>query len=946
MRAPQGRPTLELYPLALLAAAFGVGVACGRAHAILEAWLASAALASAFAVVAVFTRARRDAATPIVALAFLLTGATLSSIERERPGARGLKGFYERGLMESGDPVELTGVLERAPEEAPDGLMLSLRVESLLFKSEERAASGRVELFAPAREPASRAAYAALELRRGARVRILTRPARAESFRNPGVPSYGEYLEDRELDARGTIKSPLLVERLDDRAVLLPLAWLDEWRASLVRYFGGAFTRATAGVVTASMLGNRHGLTREVAEKFRAGGTFHVLVISGLHVTFVGWLALSLSRRLTGRRLLRWAASAACVWAYAAAVGGEASVVRAALMFTAASLAPALGRRSSTANALGGAALALLVWRPRSLFDPSFQLTFLSVLSIVALAWPLVTRLREVGEWRPTRATPFPPACPRGFRALGETLFWSERRWREELARSTHSYGLYKTVWAARLERFGAQRLLRYVFVVVVVSACVQLGMLPLLVVYFHRISFASLVLNVSVGALMCVLSFAALASFAASALGMGTLEGALVWLCEAATRLMADGVEPFERLRIAGLRPAEYSGAGRAVYALYFAPLAALVFALARWSPLSNSIDEKQSEADSVRARATATRRRTPLLRRLAASPRRVASALRGRAVSLSALAFVALALIIAAHPLSAGRPDGRLRVDFIDVGQGDAALVTMPDATTLLVDGGGRPNFSRAGFEDGAESGEAFERDAQGVGERVVSEYLWWRGLDAIDYVAATHGDADHVQGLADVLRNFRVRAALAARAPAGEAEFARFAEEARARRVPVLLVGRGDRLRFGGATVEVLWPPRAADPRGGPTRNNDSLVLRVSFGERCFLLTGDIERGAESALVASGASALRCDVVKAAHHGSRTSSSPEFAEAARPRFVVVSAGQASPYGHPHPEVVARWRASGAEVVSTARRGMVTVSTDGRDLRVETFVKESAPR
>ena len=93
----------------------------------------------------------------------------------------------------------------------------------------------------------------------------------------------------------------------------------------------------------------------------------------------------------------------------------------------------------------------------------------------------------------------------------------------------------------------------------------------------------------------------------------------------------------------------------------------------------------------------------------------------------------------------------DGKLRVDFLDVGQGDAALVTMPDGTTLLVDGGGRPSFP--GSTDAARR----------IGETVVSEYLWWRGLSEIDYVVATHGDADHIDGLKDVFKNFSVKAAL---------------------------------------------------------------------------------------------------------------------------------------------------------------------------------------
>src|SRR6185436_2751468 len=102
----------------------------------------------------------------------------------------------------------------------------------------------------------------------------------------------------------------------------------------------------------------------------------------------------------------------------------------------------------------------------------------------------------------------------------------------------------------------------------------------------------------------------------------------------------------------------------------------------------------------------------------------------------------------------------DGKLRVDFLDVGQGDSALITMPDGTTLLVDGGGNINDA-----------------ARRIGETVVSEYLWWRGLSQIDYVLATHADADHIDGLNDVLKNFSVRGALMARRPRDDPEFQKF-------------------------------------------------------------------------------------------------------------------------------------------------------------------------
>jgi competence protein ComEC len=917
MSTPSHRRNFAEYPLAALAAAFAFGVLLSSlTHASLKLCLTLAALASVSAIISTLKSHASISYFVIIALAF--AGASLASIEaRDARADSRLRTLYERGLIEPGEPVELTGVLERAPEYAPDGLLFDVRVERVRARGVERECAGRVELFAPVADARSAVEYDSLELRRGARVRVASLLMRAERFRNPGVTSSDEFLSRRDLDARAAIKSPLLVERLDDEPVFLPLALLDAWRARLVLLSDRIFSVETSGVLKAAIFGNRLGLTRETAEAFREGGTFHVLVISGLHITFIGGLAWAFARRLTRRRAFRWAASVAFVWTYAVAVGAEASVLRAALMFTLAALAPTLGRRSGPVNATGGAALALLVVRPSSLFDPSFQLTFLSVAAIVALALPLLSTLKDVGEWRPTRATPYPPACPRWFQTLAEVLYWRERRWRAEMSRATHDYRLFKSPSAARLERWRVQWLLRQVFAAVLISLVVQVSLVPLLVLHFHRLSLASLVLNIFVGALMVVLAAAGLAAMALAQVS-ASLAAPLVRVAELSAALMSHSVDPFARAHVASMRLPECTGWPAAVYALYFVPLLLLASALLRWRPLALPPRASETEGDADETGAF------------------VPTLLKPASLKLASLALALMLFVVVSHPLSAGLPDGRLRVDFLDVGQGDSALVTMPDGSTLLIDGGGRPDFRRR-VDD--EEAEEFERDTRGIGESVVSEYLWRRGLSRVDYVLATHADADHIDGLNAILRSFKVEGALVARAPSDDTEFLRFADAARDAGVPVYLVGRGDRLRFGAVTLEVLWPPLAEGDGDAPSANNDSIVLRIRFGRRTLLLTGDAEAPAEASLVAAGDD-LACDVLKVAHHGSRTSSTQAFVNATRPALAVVSVGQDSPHGHPHAEVMQRLRDAGALVITTGERGTVTVTTDGEDLRASTFV------
>jgi competence protein ComEC len=797
----------------------------------------------------------------VLLVAFFFTGAVLAELERRSTNSSGLRNLVEQ-------PSTLTGWLDGPPEFARDRVYLSLRVEE--------PASGRVSLLVPLRNGTS---ITELQLRYGARIRVNTTLERDGDYRNPGVSTLAEFLDRNGYDASGIVKTPASITRLENKQVFQPLVWLYEWRARLQQEIDTQFAPETAGVLDATLLGNRYNLSHSASDRFREGGTFHVLVISGLHISFIGGIVFLLVRRFTRRRLLQFTLPAMIVWAYSIAVGADASVVRAALMFTFAGLATIVFRKSNSLNALGAAALALLIHSPKELFDPSFQLTFLSVLAIVVNAWPLLLKLSAIGAWYPSRSNPFPPACSRTVKTFCEILFWREQKWQQELARSSHGYRLFKAELAGLLERYHVQPVLRYTCGAVVVSASVQVMLLPLMIVYFHRLSLSSLVLNIVVSVLLAALVAVALLALLVAQV-CTVLSAPLFRLADAIDWAMVHSVDPFSSFGVASLRLPEYSGPAFLVYAVYYLPLLFLVVALLHWQPLGSRIQ-----------RECKLRRYVP-------------------AFSFAQLLLLAVLVL---HPLSAARADGRLRIDFLDVGQGDSALVTMPDGTTLLVDGGVNTN-------DGARR----------IGEAVVSEYLWWRGLSQIDFVLATHADADHIDGLNDVLKNFSVRAALIARRPNDDPEFQKFSQTLTETGTYSETIQAGDVIRFGDVEVNVLWPPAG----GEKSTNNDSIVLRLQLGERSILLTGDIEQAAERALITS-----RTDVVKVPHHGSKTSSTENFVLVTKPTLAIISVGRNSRFGHPHEEVVERWKANGATVLTTGECGTITLITDGHDLRLKTF-------
>lgn len=863
------RNLFSQYPLFQLAVAFAAGICAANYLQIKLAFLITAGAVCSVLALVFLLKKRLHAAGLILLIAVFFTGIVLAELQRHTDSAGGIRNQLEQ-------PVTLTGWLDGPPEFARDRVYLSLRVEE--------PTSGRISLLAPLRNATAALAFRDLDLRYGARIRVATTLEREGNYRNPGVPRLPDFLDRNDYDATGIVKSPASITRLDDKRVFPPLAWLYDWRARLQQQIDTRFAHETAGVLDATLLGNRYNLSHSASERFREGGTFHVLVISGLHISFIGAIVFLLVCRLTNRRILQFLLPAIIVWAYSLSVGADASVVRAALMFSFAGFAAIVFRQANSLNALGAAALVLLIHSPNAIFDPSFQLTFLSVLAIVVIGWPLLLKLSAVGAWYPARSTPFPPACSHALRTFCEIIFWREQKWQQELARSSHDYRLFKAPAAVWLERYHLQPVLRYTFGAVVVSAGVQVMLLPLMIVYFHRLSLSSLLLNIVVSVLLAALVAVAMLALLLSHVS-AVLAVPLFKLADSFTWAMVHSVDPFSSFGLASLRLPEYSGPASLLYAVYYLPLFFLVIALLHWQPLGSRTE-----------RECKLRRYVPFL----------------------SVAQILLLAVLIFHPLSAAGADGNLRVDFLDVGQGDAALVTMPDGTTLLVDGGGNTTDT-----------------ARRIGETVVSEYLWWRGLSEIDYVLATHADADHIDGLNDVVKNFSVRAALVARRPGDDPEFQKFAQTLTETSTFSETIHAGDVIRFGAVEVDVLWPSAGS----GASTNNDSIVLRIIFEDRSILLTGDIEQAAEKALIASHRQ-LRADLVKVPHHGSKTSSTENFVLATKPTFAVISVGRNSRFGHPHKEVVERWQSSGATVMTTGECGTISIITNGRDLNLKTLI------
>lgn len=290
------------------------------------------------------------------------------------------------------------------------------------------------------------------------------------------------------------------------------------------------------------------------------------------------------------------------------------------------------------------------------------------------------------------------------------------------------------------------------------------------------------------------------------------------------------------------------------------------------------------------------------------------------GRGVMLCAMAVAVVFLC------SPGKVRG-LSCTFMDVGQGDGIVLRAEPGKTILVDGG--------------------STSISQVGKYRILPFLKYHGISHVDYMIMSHEDEDHISGQMELLEAGRQEGISIgclllpepdnAAVGNGYRKMERLAERAR---VPCRKLHRGDVLSLGKLRIACLHPERGFQAESA---NAYSTTLDVRYGERSLLLTGDLEKNGEEAVMDA---LCRHDVLKVAHHGSKNSSSEAYLKKIHPGAAVISCGEDNRYGHPHRELLERLEAVGSQTFSTAEKGAITLTTDGAWLQIDAYRKEQRPR
>lgn len=884
---PTSHPASEGVGVPLFHAAWLFAIGIVIAHFV---WLRPSYLLLALAPTAVLcglgaARAQRIAWLPVAVL-WCLLGAWCAEMQPQ-PAPDATIASLSDGLIRNveGTIVDARPVraeLEQNVDESSSlqpTQQLDLRVRSIEMVSDNEdrqvPVQGGVRLMV--RWPAGESALTGFGC--GEAVLVEARLMRPQEYRDPGAWSRSDYLLEQDLTSTATANADR-VKVIGSPSKRSLRCLFSEWQRSTSAKLLGLPARMhglpgplrlsedDAIMLAAMATGDRTYLSHSLRVGFERTGSFHMLVVSGLHLGIVAGCIFWISRRLRMPQVPATLLTIAISFGYALFTGFATPVQRSLWMVTLYLLGRLLYRERNALNTIGFASLCLLVISPRSLFESSLQMTLLAVVSIGGVAVPLLEKTVH----------PY-LAATRGLSLIALDVKLAPRQAQFRVMLRMFAGAISKAcgrTFGWKLFPWAVGAAVRCTEAVIV-SCIIELAMTLPMAIYFHRITVFALPVNIFILPLLIVLMPSALL----------TLLTLLVWPALTTVPAIVTALLLHIGVGLVRLFGSVEGGdfrlpAPTLVQIAIFCVLLGLAILLAHQANITGSRLQRH-------------------------------------------LAWVSLgvASIAVVMPRPVQHPRNALLVEALDVGQGDSLLLITPEGKTMLVDGGGfggGPRRTQQEFD---------------IGEEVVSPVLWARGIRHLDVVALSHAHSDHMGGLPSVLQNFKPEELWVGNNPPAP-DYMALLEEAGRLGIRVRSLRAGDSTALGAAQVHVLAPLASYKP-GAEPNNNDSLVLHVGYGAASVLLEGDAEAPIERGMLDE--QGLESTLLKVGHHGSATSTQPEFLTRVSPQWAVISCGLRNHYGHPREEVLEELQASHVRTFSTDISGASCFTLDGKGVEADAF-------
>jgi competence protein ComEC len=718
---------------------------------------------------------------------------------------------------------------------------------------------------------------------RGDRVVFHSRLRQIRNFNNPGGFNYQRYMAFKGIWRTAFTKGDRL-QVVQKKSSSNLAQQLNDSRLAMSALIERAGKGPSRAVLKALVIGDRAAISSELRDTFNRAGVGHILAISGLHIGIVATVAFLLFQNLlcfVKPFLWRaWTRKGAAIFALFPVciyglISGMSPSTQRAVIMVAVFLMTFLATRE--ADTIN--TLALAAFFILIVYPPSlFSISFqLSFLAVLSILYGLL-------HTQPILRTN-DENFQAGFR------FWLTRK------------------------------ILAF-FLVSFFAIC---GTLPLVMFYFNQISVIGLLANFIVVPVVgfVVIPCGLLALFCypiSSQIAYGCLKICIYVLDHLLVVIKFFANLPFAAFKT--ITPSIFE-----IVCYYILGWVLLNVITAKLNPASADgvLKCPKDPASPPARRTTATKSRTFL--KLAIPTRNMIARLR---IKRSAILWILLILVFAGDAgywlyQRFGRQD--LRVTYIDVGQGNAAFLELPGGYTALIDGGG--------FSDN----NVFD-----MGARVIAPFLWRKKIQTIDALVLTHPNSDHLNGLLFIAQHFNIKTIWTNGESKTTRGYKHFKKIIFQKQLDLLDFKHMPRKqRINGVEFFFMYPPgdfldKKAVQKWRNT-NNNSLVLKVTFGDISFLFPGDIMAEAEKELVALSGADLACNVLLAPHHGSRSSNSRLFLSIVQPDVAVISAGWKNRFGFPHSTVLEAYKKSGCRIMRTDRDGAITFTTDGKRLNASSF-------
>ena len=842
-------------PFIPISAALAAGIVWGKLFQTPNAHLHPVLLAVLLLMTFILVLKRPKPFYPLLMISFFLLGILQIHLYlHPRVGQNHIVNFFGR------EKILGEGMVCENPLRSLDKTDLVISMTRFLSKGEYHPVNGRVLLTVHEYYP----------FHYGDVIRFQTRLHPPRNFHNPGGFDYETHLQFQKILLRGSVRdaSQFVVLRSDQGNPLKKN--LERFRDRVRQAILGRSPGIEGRIIQAMILGDQKEIPKEIMEKFNRTGTTHIIAISGFNIAMVAIFALFMARLCLNAEyfLLRWNIKRASttfaiviVIFYTLIAGAGISVVRASIMAIVFLCSILMNREQDLWNNFALAAFIILIFAPHSLFDISFQLSFAAVASLIFFT------PKWIGLF---------PATPMKIEA--------------------HPIFLFRRLFSKGMRTF-------VLFFLASLSA--TLGTLPLIMLYFNRVSPITLLANLLCVPILGILAIPVSLLIILAVPFSATLTGWVIQVSEFLVRISLIFIDKLASLSWASF----YLSTPSFVEISAFYILLIWSGLLVRWFVMRRNVMADVKMPFSLKV------------------------------IPAVIVLFFGLNLL---YLQMRDFQQENFSVTVVDVGQGNSILVRFPGGKKMLIDGGG---FFDNRFD---------------VGKYVLAPYLWHERITGLDTVVLTHPHPDHLNGLLFVIENFNVREVWTNGETSPEENYQTFRRIILQKGIPLkIMTDRTPPVNISGVQIEVLHPPeRVLDSAVTDSANhlpqrssfvkppsilydetNDrSLVLKFTFGKRHFLFPADISGTVERRLVYENID-LQSDVIVVPHHGSHRSSHVSFVEKVKPQIAVVSCGSENLFGFPNPDVLRRYESIHSEVFRTDHNGAVTIKTDGQNLTAEAF-------